>query len=77
MFREMYSYSEVYTRLLAFLTLNCSIIQLYNDIRGKGQIPKYKNHVAEILPLRLMLWMFCRCLTVISRISAFSSLDCC
>lgn len=29
------------------------------------------------LPLTLLLWMFCRCFTVISRMSAFSSLDCC
>lgn len=77
MYREIYSYSDVAARTLAFLRLNCSIVQFYNYIRGKGQILKYKDHVAEFLPLRLLLWMFCRCLTVISRISAFSSLDCC
>lgn len=38
---------------------------------------QYKHHVNESLPLRLLLWMFCKCFTVISRISAFSSLDCC
>lgn len=35
------------------------------------------NQVPGSLPLTLLFWMFCRCFTVISKISAFSSLDCC
>lgn len=57
-------------------TLVCSA-QLLTQRRTCSATEGAYTEPSRSLPLSLLLWMFCRCFTVISRISAFSSLDCC